>query len=152
MTEILPAAAALAEQAVAAATTDEEDRRSAQRVEVELFVREVDGDRMFVHPALNLSATGIFLESHSYSLRSALDRQYIELEFELPDAESSIAVRGEVVGTRRLRGFSTGLAIAFIDLSPEDQDHIDRYVADRLRAGGQEGPSEEAAPTAMSRP
>ncbi len=152
MIETLPAAAALADQAAAAASTDDEDRRGARRVEVELFVREVDGARMFLHPALNLSATGIFLESHSYSLRSALDRHYIELEFELPDTASSIVVRGEVVGTRRLRGFSTGLAIAFIDLSPEDQEHIDRYVAERLRAGGLEGPSEEAAPTVNPRP
>ncbi|MCB9739096.1 MAG: PilZ domain-containing protein [Deltaproteobacteria bacterium] len=126
---------------------DGADRRSAQRVEVEMFVRERDGDRMFVHPALNLSATGIFLESHSYSLRSALDRQYIELEFELPDAEDAIAVRGEVVGTRRLQGFSTGLAIAFIDLSPEQHDKIARFVAERLEDGDSEGPRDEAAPT-----
>lgn len=126
---------------------DGEDRRSAQRVEVEMFVRERDGDRMFVHPALNLSATGIFLESHSYSLRSALDRHYIELEFELPDAEDPIAVRGEVVGTRRLQGFSTGLAIAFIDLSPEHHDKIARFVSERLEDGDSEGPRDEAAPT-----
>lgn len=126
---------------------DGEDRRSAQRVEVEMFVRERDGDRMFVHPALNLSATGIFLESHSYSLRSALDRQYIDLEFELPDGEDPIAVRGEVVGTRRLQGFSTGLAIAFIDISPEHHDKIARFVAERLEDGDSEGPRDEAAPT-----
>ncbi len=123
------------------------DRRSAQRVEVEMFVRERDGDRMFVHPALNLSATGIFLESHSYSLRSALDRQYIELEFELPENEEAILVRGEVVGTRRLQGFSTGLAVAFIDLSPEHHEAIARYVQERLADGDSEGPRDEAAPT-----
>ncbi len=138
-----------AAQGATVAADNDDDRRGARRVAVELFVREHDGERMFVHPALNLSATGIFLESHSYSLRSALDRRYIDLEFDLPETEGQIVVRGEVVGTRRLRGFSTGLAVAFIDLSPEDQEAIDRFVNGRLAAGESEGPRDEAAPTAV---
>jgi hypothetical protein len=127
---------------------EERDRRAAERVSVELFVRERDGDRMFVHPALSLSATGIFLESHSYSLRSSLERQYMDLEFELPDDNTAISVRCEVIGTRRLRGFSTGLAAAFIDLTPEQHEAIAAYVKGRLDAGESEGPRDEAAPTA----
>lgn len=123
------------------------DRRGARRVAVELFVRELDGERMFVHPALNLSASGIFLESHSYSLRSVLERRFVDLEFELPGDARAITVRGEVVGTRRLRGFSTGLAVAFVDLAPDLQDAIERFVCDRLADGEGEGPGDEAAPT-----
>jgi hypothetical protein len=132
----------------AAPTPTAAERRGAQRVAVELFVRELDGERTFVHPALNLSASGIFLESHSYSRRSAIERQYLDLEFELPDPPLQVQVRGEVVATRRLAGFSTGLAVAFIDLSPEQHDAIAQFVAGRLAAGESEGPRDEAAPTA----
>ncbi len=124
-----------------------QDRRAARRVSVDLFVRELDGDRMWVHPAKNLSATGIFLESHSYSQRSALDREYVELEFELPELTDPIHVRGEVVGQRRVNGFAHGLAVAFIDLSPEAHDAIALYVDKQLEGGHSEGPWQEAAPT-----
>ena len=125
----------------------ERDRRGAARVAVELFVRERDGERMFVHPALNLSATGIFLESHSYARRNSLDRQYMELEFELPDDGQAISVRCEVIGTRHMRGFSTGLAVAFIDLTEKQYGAIAAYVQNQLEAGESEGPRDEAAPT-----
>ncbi len=125
-----------------------EDRRSARRVSVEMFVRERDGQRMWVHPATNLSASGIFLESHSYSQRSVLDREYMELEFELPELEMPIIVRGEVIGQRRVNGYAHGLAVAFIDLSPEHHDAIATYVDQRLEDGDSEGPANEAAPTA----
>ncbi len=123
------------------------ERRSAKRCEVEFFVRERDGDRMFVHPALNLSASGIFLESHSYSLRNALDRRFVDLEFELPDSEVQVSVRGEVLGARRVRGFSHGLAVRFTDLESEISEKISEFVALRLKSGASEGPAYEAAPT-----
>ncbi|MCO4761080.1 MAG: PilZ domain-containing protein [Myxococcales bacterium] len=123
------------------------ERRSAQRVSVEMFVRERDGDRMWVHPATNLSASGLFLESHSYSQRSSLDREYMELEFDLPDMETPIAVRGEVVAMRRVNGYAHGLAVVFIDLSTDHYDAIATFVDGKLAAGGTEGPWNEAAPT-----
>lgn len=100
------------------------ERRGAQRVSVEFFVQERDGDRLFVHPATNLSATGIFIESASYSLRNSMERRFIDLEIDLADVSDGqnasdkvmpemIAVRGEVVGARRVRGFSHGLAVRF---------------------------------------
>ena len=122
------------------------ERRGAQRVAVDLFVQERDGDRLFVHPASNLSASGIFIESHSYSLRNALDRKFIDLEFSLPDQVERIAVRGEVVGARRVRGFSHGLAVRFLDLSEGDRQKLELFVVSRLAAGEVEGPASEAAP------
>ena len=122
------------------------ERRGAQRVAVDLFVQERDGDRLFVHPASNLSASGIFIESHSYSLRNALDRKFIDLEFSLPDQVDRIAVRGEVVGARRVRGFSHGLAVRFLDLSEGDRQKLELFVVSRLAAGEVEGPASEAAP------
>ena len=109
--------------------TGRQDRRSAERVAVDLFVQERDGDRLFVHPATNLSATGIFIESHSYSLRNALDRRFIDLEFQLPEGPSAIRVRGEVIGARRVRGFSHGLAVRFLDLAEADRQFVAGYVA-----------------------
>lgn len=126
---------------------DRIDRRSAHRAVVDLFVQERDGDRLFVHPATNLSSTGIFVESHSYSLRNALERRYIDLEFSLPDQAELIAVRGEVVGARRTRGFAHGLAIRFLNLADGDRARIQSFVATRLAEGAEEGPASEAAPT-----
>lgn len=123
------------------------ERRGAQRVAVELFVEEHDGDRHFVHPASNLSATGIFIESHAYSLRNAVERRFIDLEFALPDCDRPIAVRGEVIGARPVRGFSHGLAVRFLDLNAEDAERLRAFVAQRLAAGASEGPLHEAAPT-----
>lgn len=123
------------------------ERRRAERVAVEMFVRERDGERLFVHPATNLSACGLFLESHSYSQRNAVERKFMELEFELPDTEETISVRGKVIGSRRVRGYSHGLAIAFVDIDPGLRNTIAEYVATRLAEGDSEGPLSEAAPT-----
>lgn len=122
------------------------DRRTWARVAVDLFVQERDGDRLFVHPATNLSASGIFIESHSYSLRNALDRRYIDLEFQLPDLAEPIAVRGEVIGARRTRGFSHGLAVRFLDLAESDRHSVSEFVNRKLAEGAGEGPASEAAP------
>ena len=86
------------------------------------------------------------LESHSLQ-RSALDREYVELEFDLPELEWPIHVRGEVVGQRRVNGFAHGLAVAFIDLSQEAHDAIATYVERQLEDGESEGLLQEAAPT-----
>lgn len=123
------------------------DRRKARRVAVEMFVRERDGDRLFVHPATNLSECGIFLESHSYSQRNAIERQFMDLEFELPDAGETISARGVVIGSRRVRGYSHGLAIAFVDLDLAARELIEKYVDQRLAQGASVGPPSEAAPT-----
>jgi hypothetical protein len=123
------------------------ERRRAERVAVEMFVRERDGDRLFVHPATNLSACGIFLESHSYSQRNAVERKFMELEFELPEGGDTIAVRGEVIGSRRVRGYSHGLAIAFVDQAPAIRTVLADFVRARLAEGDSVGPVSEAAPT-----
>ena len=128
-------------------STDHIERRKADRVAVELFVRERDGERLFVHPATNLSACGIFLESHSYSQRNAVERNFMHLEFELPDTDVTVAVRGKVIGSRRVRGYSHGLAIAFVDLEPQLRASIAEFVAARLAEGDAVGPLSEAAPT-----
>lgn len=122
------------------------ERRIARRVAVDLFVQERDGDRLFVHPATNLSESGIFIESHSYSLRNALERRFIELEFSLPESDRLIAVRGEVVGARRVRGFSHGLAVRFLDLGDSDRATVAAFVGRRLADGASMGPDNEAAP------
>jgi len=134
------------ETAKSAASTE---RRKAERVAVEMFVRERDGDRLFVHPATNLSACGIFLESHSYSQRNAIERKFMDLEFELPDGGRTIMARGEVIGSRRVRGYSHGLAIAFVDLEADAREVIGAYVEERLASGDSVGPISEAAPTEL---
>ena len=123
------------------------ERRQSRRVTVDLFVQENDGERVWLHPATNLSASGIFIESHSYSLRNAVERQFIDLQFQLPDAPMPIHTRGQVLGARRVRGFSHGLAVRFLDLTDRDRDRLAEFVSRRLAAGDGEGPDSEAAPT-----
>ena len=123
------------------------ERRTSRRVTVDLFVQENDGERVWLHPATNLSASGIFIESHSYSLGNASSRQFIQLQFQLPDTSPPIQARGQVLGARRVRGFSHGLAVRFLDLSDSDRDRLTDFVARRLAAGDGEGPENEAAPT-----
>lgn len=134
-------------EATEQATSGGIDRRRSDRVVVEMFVRERDGERLYVHPATNLSACGIFLESHSYSQRNAIERKFMDLEFELPDSNETIAVRGEVIGSRRVRGYSHGLAIAFVDIDPTIRATLATFVTARLADGESEGPLSEAAPT-----
>ena len=141
------ASAARAQRGNSGLVDGQVERRNASRAAVDLFVQERDGERLFVHPATNLSATGIFVESHSYSLRNALERKYIDLEFALPDEDAFIAVRGEVIGARRIRGFAHGLAIRFLNLQPADRVRIEAFVIRKLAEGAGEGPISEAAPT-----
>ncbi len=123
------------------------ERRHSRRVTVDLFVQENDGERTWMHPATNLSASGIFIESHSYSLRNAVERQFIDLQFQLPDKSPPIRARGQVLGARRVRGFSHGLAVRFLELSDADRDRLAEFVSRRLAAGDGEGPEDQAAPT-----
>ena len=122
------------------------ERRHSRRVTVDLFVQENDGERVWLHPATNLSASGIFIESHSYSLRNAAQRQTLDLQFQLPDNPVPIRTRGEVLGARRVRGFSHGLAVRFVDLNDADRERLADFVSQRLAAGDGEGPESEAAP------
>lgn len=114
------------------------ERRESRRVTVDLFVQENDGERVWLHPATSLSASGIFLESHSYSLRNAVERRYLDLEFTLPNSPAPIRTRGEVLDARRSRGFSHGLAVRFLDLAESDRARLAHFVADRLAAGDSE--------------
>lgn len=123
------------------------ERRHSRRVTVDIFVQENDGQRVWMHPATNLSASGIFIESHSFSARGATERQFIDLQFQLPDASPPIRAKGQVLGSRRVRGFSHGLAVRFLDLSDDDRARLAEFVSRRLAAGDGEGPEDQAAPT-----
>ena len=123
------------------------ERRQSRRVMDDLIVQETDGDRVWLHPATNLSASGIFIESHSFTQRAGNDPRVLDLQFQLPDAPSPICARGQVLGSRRARGFSHGLAVRFLDLTEVDRKRLADFVARRLAAGDGEGPDSEAAPT-----
>ncbi len=123
------------------------ERRRSRRVMVDLFVQENDGTRIWQHPATNLSASGIFIESHSFSQRNSAEPRILELQFQLPDASPPIRTRGQVLGARRVRGFAHGLAVRFLDLNDTDRERLAQFVAKRLAAGDGEGTDDEAAPT-----
>lgn len=123
------------------------ERRTSRRVMVDLFVQENDGTRVWMHPATNLSASGIFIESHSFSLRNAQEQPVIDMQFQLPDDSPPIRTHGQVMGSRRVRGFARGLAVRFVDLSDIDRERLTAFIERRLAAGDDEGPENTAAPT-----
>lgn len=128
------------------ASPEPSERRLNQRVSVDLFVQERDGDRFFVHPATNISEGGVFILSHSFSLRKTIERRHVDLEIELPSRAEPVKVRGTVVWSRRMRDFSHGLGVRFENLAPEDRTAIASYLEERAAEVDTSTATEDLAP------
>ena len=104
---------------------DWKTRRIAARLP---FVTEViykSPDRDFPMRSLNISETGMLLQS-SYLVEIG---QEVSLEFKIAELHASLSVRARVVrkeGTDRM-------AVAFVALAPEDQNAIQLCVMGRVR-------------------
>jgi CheY-like chemotaxis protein len=101
------------------------DRRRAARLPLFTEVNCKCGKRNFPMRSLNISETGILLQS-SHGL---MEDQEISLEFKIPEVRASLKVRARIVrkeGTERI-------GTEFIDLAPEDQNAIQLYVMGHLK-------------------
>ena len=101
------------------------DRRRAARLPLFTKVNCNCGTRNFPMRSLNISETGILLQS-SHGL---MEDQEISLEFKIAEVRASLKVRARIVrkeGTERI-------GTEFIDLAPEDQNAIQLYVMGHLK-------------------
>jgi hypothetical protein len=101
------------------------DRRQSSRTPVDFFVEERRGERTVLHPAINLSTTGLYLLAGDE--HGAFDpSRELELEFTLPtghviDTRARIAYLDDRMG-------QLGLAVTFIDLADAHLAALSRFV------------------------
>jgi len=101
------------------------ERRHSIRTPVDFFVQERRGDSAVLHPAIDVSTTGLYLlagDDHG-----AIDaHRELELEFTLPtghtvETRARIAYLDDRLGQR-------GVAVSFIGLDPSDFAALSRFV------------------------
>lgn len=102
-----------------------DDRRKSLRTTVDIFVEIRGNDRTALHPATDLSTTGLYLLASDD--HGALDpSRPLELELTLPTGvvirtHASVAYIDDRFGQR-------GIGLEFIDLSAHDHLAIERFV------------------------
>jgi len=102
------------------------ERRRSDRHPIDFFVQEILGERTYLHPAINLSADGIYLLMSDD--RKAVDGdQAIQLEFTLPTGQP-IAAKG-VVAWVDDRGGQRGVGIQFTDLADDQRAALNKFVS-----------------------
>ncbi len=110
-------------------STGHTEKRRTPRCAIDLFVQEVNGARTFLHPAIDLSADGIYILAQDG--RKAVDGdRAIRLEFALPTG-LSVQTEGRIVHVDD-RGGQLGLRIAFQDLPVAARDGIEAFVLETL--------------------
>ena len=106
-------------------TMSHDDRRKGARTPVDFFVQVREGERVALHPATDLSTTGLYLlwsDDHG-----AFDPgRPLDLELTLPSgaivkARANIAYVDDRLGQR-------GIGVEFADLSASDRVAIERFV------------------------
>ena len=107
--------------------TEARERRKSLRRSIDIFVQEIVDGRPLLHPAINLSADGIYILAQSGRHIDA--EAELDLEFTLP-AGATISTRGRVVYVDD-RGGELGLGIRFVTLSGEAKQLIYDFVTAR---------------------
>ncbi|OGR01874.1 MAG: hypothetical protein A2284_04825 [Deltaproteobacteria bacterium RIFOXYA12_FULL_61_11] len=108
-----------------------QDRRSAFRTSVNIWVEEATDEARYLHYSTNISARGIFLEKR---LPLPLDTE-VQLEINLPGGEEKLRVKG-VVANLRIEDEGEdfrGMGIRFLALD-EDQEKQIAILLSQLRA------------------
>jgi uncharacterized protein (TIGR02266 family) len=98
------------------------ERRSSQRLSVQLQVKETLEDSVYFQRTGNLSVGGLFLEGtmpHPPGTR-------VQLRFSLPNDPVPIEVLGEIMPPAKDQ--ELGMGVRFVGLGPEDRRRIERFV------------------------
>jgi uncharacterized protein (TIGR02266 family) len=99
------------------------ERRTAERLDVELWVEESTDRELYFQRCSNLSTGGLFLERTIPHPKGTV----VSLKFSLPDDSKSFVVRGEIVNVGEAAS-DLGMGVKFIDLTDELRDRIDRFI------------------------
>lgn len=104
-------------------SSSHEERRTAQRIGVEMWVEESTERELYFQRSANISTGGIFLERTIPHPKGTI----VSLRFTLPDDSSPINVKGEIVNVGELSS-ELGMGIKFLELSQEDRLRIETYI------------------------
>ena len=99
------------------------ERRTSQRIPVEMWVEESTDRELYFQRGANLSLGGIFLERTIPHPRGTL----VNLRFTLPTATQPICVRGEIVNVGDAAN-ELGMGIRFIDLPETEAQRIAEFI------------------------
>ena len=107
--------------------TEAIERRKSLRRPVDIFVQEIVDGRALLHPAINLSADGIYILAQSGRHIDA--EAELDLEFTLPTGDA-VSARGRVIYVDD-RGGDLGLGIRFVTLGNDAKQLIYDFVTAR---------------------
>jgi uncharacterized protein (TIGR02266 family) len=100
-----------------------EERRSSQRIPVEMWVEESTERELYFQRGANISVGGIFLERTIPHPRGTI----VALRFTLPDETTPIKVKGEIVNVGEA-STDLGMGIKFVDLGDDERRRIDDFI------------------------
>jgi uncharacterized protein (TIGR02266 family) len=100
-----------------------EERRSSERIRVEMWVEESTERELYFQRGANISAGGIFLErTIPHPLGTV-----VNLQFTLPEDTLPIRVKGEIVNVGEA-STELGMGIKFLELNEVDRKRILDFI------------------------
>lgn len=102
------------------------ERRTSQRLPVQLHVIETHEDSTYFQRTANLSTGGLYLEGTTPHPPGT----QVRLRFALPGDDAPIEVTGEIMPAGK--DVDLGMGVRFLDLKPQDHDRIDRFIEDAV--------------------
>lgn len=102
---------------------ENKDRRSSERINIEMWVEESTDRELYFQRGANISAGGIFLERTIPHQRGTV----VSLQFTLPEDNVPIKVKGEIVNVGDSPD-ELGMGVKFVDLSEEDRLKISQFI------------------------
>ena len=106
--------------------SEKTERRRNSRKSIEFFVQEHQGDRTFLHPAINLSTDGIYFLAASG--RKIIDGESImQLEFALPTGQE-IKATGRIVHVFQSEN-QLGVGVRFESFVEGTAHDIERFLS-----------------------
>lgn len=110
------------------------DRRTHQRVFIDVLVNYTNYKIFFCNPAMNISKGGVFIKAKKPEPKGS----EIRMVFRLPNSSREIHTIGKVVFVNQDRRQS-GMGIKFTDITPENLNLIGNYVKSFYEEGGELG-------------
>ena len=106
---------------------DKTERRSSERISVEMWVEQSTSREVYFQRGTNLSAGGIYLE-HTIPMPRGTE---VRLVFTLPGDGEPINARGVIVNIGESVS-ELGMGVQFVDLAPTAQARIKTFIQPSL--------------------
>lgn len=99
------------------------DRRTANRIPLDLWVEEEKGNELYFRRTGNVSLGGIYFEQ---TIPHALGTR-VKLRFSLPGSTQVMEAAGEIVNTPQVKD-GLGMGLRFTEVSPEVLRTLGRFL------------------------